>query len=343
MFLYLFSASKKLLHSLITCLFLLVLSVTVNAEESPEMVDKESMMLDDKAMAEQSMSDSKMKDKGMMDNAMSDNTMSDKNMSDKSMADKGKADKRNIKHPTDVYQQYKDDLARFTTTDEMLAGTESITTLFSPSKSANNKGVVILFPDWQKSAITPNSLSFLHNTMPDHGWATITIQPLNKPENYPSNALEAATRAEENAETFTTYQEQLSAIYLAVMEKATSMPGLVLFISEGNNAGVLTRIANKANTLRPNAMVLLSAYHSTETEDFDFAKQMAMSDIPVLDLYLKQDNPQVTPSALNRKKQAAIDLKIVYRQKQLNNFTPSYYPKEQLLKEIQGWLKVIGW
>ena len=276
---------------------------------------------------------------GMMkENMMAD----DKKMADK-MMNKNVADGRNISLPVDLHQQYQSDLNHYTQTDDMLVGSKNITTLFSASNSANNKGVAILFPDWQQPAITPKSLAFLHESMPEHGWATITIQPLNKPNNYPSNALEANTRIEENTKALNDYQEQLTEIYLAVMEKAAAMPGLILLVSEGNNAAVLTKIANQANTLKPNAMVLLSAYQSTQVDDKAFAKQLAMSDIPVLDLYLKQDNQQVKPSALMRKKQAAIDLKVVYRQKQLSNFTPTYYPQNQLLKEIQGWLKVIGW
>lgn len=309
------------------CLLPLLLLTSLHAEESKEMADKsDSMMMDDA------------KKEAMMNE--------DKGMADKGMASMGEGDKetKKIKLPADLYQQYQRDLKHyFKNTEDLLVGTETISTLLSESNTANNKGIVILLPDWQQPAINPKSIAFLHNTMPDHGWATITIPPFNKPQNFPSIALEEETRKESDIKAIEVYQEKVAAVCRVVLEKASTMPGLILFISEGNNAGIVMNIVNTPGMLKPNAMVLLSAYQETPAANIHFAQQLAMSDIPVLDLYLKQDNFKVKPSALLRKKQAEKELKVVYRQKQISNFTPSYYPETRLLKEIQGWLKVIGW
>lgn len=320
---------------LLSCLLPFLLLTNLHAEESKEMADKSETMMAEKS---ESMMMADSKKEGMMneDKGMADNDMA-------SMSDNNK-DTKKIKPPADLYQQYQRDLKHyFANTEELLVGTETISTLLSESNTANNKGVVILLPDWQQPAINPKSIAFLHNTMPDHGWATITIPPFNKPQNYPSIALEEETRKESDKKAIEAYQTKVASVCRVVLEKASAMPGLILFISEGNNAGIVMNIVNTPGMLKPNAMVLLSAYQETPAENMNFAQQLAMTDIPVLDLYLKQDNIKVKPSALLRKKQTEKELKVVYRQKQINNFTPSYYPEKALLKEIQGWLKTIGW
>ena len=121
------------------------------------------------------------------------------------------------------------------------------------------------------------------------------------------------------------------------------MPGLFIFISEGNNAGLITEIINQEGSTIPNALVILSAYRETEKENLRFAKNIAMTEIPVLDLILSKDNPRVKPSATLRKTQTEKELKVIYRQKLIHNLTPNYYPEVALTKEIRGWLKSIGW
>ena len=75
----------------------------------------------------------------------------------------------------------------------------------------------------------------------------------------------------------------------------------------------------------------------------NFAHQLASTELPVLDLYLKHDNPLVLAKAAQRKAFSKQEMKIYYRQRQLNNTVTSYYPKEELLRQINSWLKAIGW
>ena len=127
------------------------------------------------------------------------------------------------------------------------------------------------------------------------------------------------------------------------MKKVASMPGIFIFVTEGNNASFIVDIVNQEDVDKPNAIIFLSAFKETVDENNNFAKNLAMTEIPVLDLYLSKDNRHVHPSAVLRKKQADKELKIMYRQKMIHNFTPNYYPEMTLAKEIQGWLVSIGW
>ena len=249
-----------------------------------------------------------------------------------------------IAAPADLFQQHQSDLQHYINkTEELLIGTEKYTILFNTSSTPNNKGVFILLPDWQLPATSPKHMAFLRETLPAQGWATLILQPLNEPDNYPSNALEDKDRIQQNQDIITAYTTKLTEICQALMAKVANEPGVFIFVTEGNHAGLIFDVFNAQATANPHAIILLSAYRKTMVENETFAEKLAMSNIPVLDLYLKKDHLLVTESALMRKKQAEKELKVVYRQKQINNPLPSYYPEPSLLKEVQGWLKSIGW
>lgn len=249
-----------------------------------------------------------------------------------------------IKLPADLQQQFQNDLKHYVgKTEALLIGIDEVITLFQNSKTANNKGVILFIPDWQQPAINPRSINFLRKIMPEHGWATLTVQPFNKPKNYPSMALKAVEQQEENEKTVTDYKLKLGQLYQAMMDKVANFPGIFILVSEGNNAGFLVDIINQETSKKPHAMVMLSAYQLTETANINLAKNVAMSEMPILDLRLKRDHINVQASAKLRKIQSEKELKVVYRQQEIANFTPSYYPEDDLLKAIQGWLKTIGW
>ena len=93
----------------------------------------------------------------------------------------------------------------------------------------------------------------------------------------------------------------------------------------------------------PAALVMLSGYIPSEAQNSKLTEQVAMSDYPMLDLYLQYDNRLVLANAKNRKDRANNEMKISYRQKQLYNRVTGYYPKQTLTREIIGWLKSEGW
>jgi hypothetical protein len=89
--------------------------------------------------------------------------------------------------------------------------------------------------------------------------------------------------------------------------------------------------------------VLLSAHLLTEKDNKSYAKALASIDVPILDLYLKHDNSTVLSLAPLSRSQSKKQLKVYYRQRQLSNLITGYYPHQELLKAINGWLKHIGW
>lgn len=260
-----------------------------------------------------------------------------------------------IPSPISVEQQHKEDLTHYLPANRVapiLAGPDDYLTLVSENTSVNNKGVAILLPDWQQGAVNPKAINFLRKTLPNQGWTTISIQPANKPKGYPSKALKISEQQQANKVIIDEYKAKLTALINAVLTKSKESPGIVIIIAQGNHGGMLVDIfdqqSENQNSTAPNALILLSSYLLNSSELLDetnteFAKKLAYSEYPILDLYLKHDNPIVLNKASQRLAMARQDLKAYYRQRQINNTATGYYPEQELLTQINSWLKSIGW
>ncbi len=261
-----------------------------------------------------------------------------------------------IPPPASMTQQYNDDLKHYLPANKVkpiLAGPDDYITLISESTSVNNKGVAILLPDWQQGATNPKAINFLRNKLPSQGWTTISIQPTSKPKNYPSTALKKTAQQEENKTAIDDYKVKLAALLNAVIDIANNYPGIVMIIAQGNHGALLVELLDKTDTQAavsqaPNALVLLSSYLFSNDELLNetntaFAKKLAYSEYPILDLYLKYDNAIVLAKVKERNALAKKEMKVYYRQRQLNNSATGYYPEQELQTQINSWLKSIGW
>ena len=251
-----------------------------------------------------------------------------------------------IAPPINSEQQLSQDLRHYLNKDQvkpMLAGTEEFITLEKQSETANSKGVAIFIPDWQQTPTNPKAINYLRNKLPELGWMTIALQPANIPANYPSTAIKEEEKTEQNQKALADYQTILKAKLTALMEKTQSLPGLVFVIIAGNQSALIFDLYQKEELPLPSAVLMLSSYSLTKNQDQQLAKDVAETDFPVLDLYLKKDNKLVIQSARERKIFSDKTMKIFYRQKQLSNFKTGYYQEPMLLKEINGWFKTIGW
>lgn len=257
--------------------------------------------------------------------------------------------------PVSVESQHKEDLTHYFSTNHVtpiLAGPDEYLTLINESTSMNNKGVAILLPDWQQGAVNPKAINFLRTALPKQGWTTISIQPANKPNNFPSIALKISEQKQENKIIIDNCKNELSKLINAVLKKSKEYPGISLIIAQGNHGGLLVDIFDQQTINQsgptPNALILLSSYLLNGRELIDetntaFAKTLANSEYPVLDLYLKYDNPIVSDKAAQRLVIAKQELKTYYRQRQINNSVTGYYPEQELLIQVNSWLKSIGW
>ena len=209
--------------------------------------------------------------------------------------------------------------------------------------SSNQKGVMILLPDWEMTATSSNALNYLQKILPSQGWTTITIQPPGRPIGYPSSILNLTQQVEENNKLLEECQENIALIMNAVMEKAKDYPGIFVVVSKGSHAILLANLYSNGTLESPSAMVMLSGYMNTGADSMAFAKTLATSEFPVLDLFLSRDHQLASSDSKIRKAQATKEMKVYYRQTQLHNNQIGFYPEKKLLRSINGWLKSIGW
>jgi hypothetical protein len=252
--------------------------------------------------------------------------------------------------PVNQLEQYHQDIKHYHATAEihsLLVGTEKYITLIKKQTATLNKGVMILLPDWQQGANNPKSINYLRNELPALGWNTIAIQPDSLPNDYPSKALTLDEQTKDNERIINIYKNKLSALLNAVMNVAKQFPGAVVVVAQGNNAAMLVELYDKESTEQPDAFVMLSSFrknspHLSDEINEKFARHIAQSDLPILDLYLRYDNAIVLAKAKQRKLLAEQAKKTDFRQRQINNTATGYYPNKELVKQITGWLKVIG-
>ena len=99
-----------------------------------------------------------------------------------------------ITTPTDSLELKKSDLSHYLTEDKItpiLVGPNDYSTLIETNSTENTKGVMILLPEWQQSAVTPKALNFLRQELPQQGWTTITVQPPKKTTKLPIDSANA--------------------------------------------------------------------------------------------------------------------------------------------------------
>ncbi|REL31736.1 DUF3530 family protein [Thalassotalea euphylliae] len=317
---------------------LLLSTTSVNAQQAPDADQAAS----DSAMQDKSMQEKNMQDKNMADGDMKSGDIAGKDMAGKDMAD----DQPNIRPPVSLIEQFTQDIERSldsSLVNPMLAGTEDFLTILQPDNHSTDRGIAILLPEWNQAATDTRAINFLRQHLPNEGWTTIAIQPITKPENYPSQQLKPSLAAEENKEMLTKYAEQLAPMLTSVMEKAAEYPGVFLVIAQGNNAAILLDLYEQAAVEQPNALITLSAHRQSAAGNQRLAEQIADSELPVLDIVLKKDVHWIKYFAQDRQKAAKRELKPIYRQRELTNFRAGYYPEERLAKEIKGWLTTVGW
>jgi hypothetical protein len=320
---------------LITVLFVSSLSVTTNFVAAAQQENT------DKASAEQTTTT-----KDTAENTQEESSESETEEQTSAATKKTLRSNIDIVPPIDTLSNKKNDLEHYLPAEiihPLLVGPDDHTTLVNTNNAISNKGVMILLPDWQQTAASPKGLNALRKNLPDQGWTTITILPPNKPDNYPSLAIDKSAREEENRTIITEYQQQLANIVSAVTDKAKGYPGIIVIVAEGHHAALLLNIYQEELAEQPTALIMLSAHLNDTQANVSSAKSLSLLELPVLDLYLKADNHLVDSSIKLRKKFVNQELKSNFRQMKIYNTRTGYYPSLSLIKAINGWLKSIGW
>lgn len=252
--------------------------------------------------------------------------------------------KLELRLPTDQFKQNQTDAQHYLvhdTLDEILVGTERYFSLVEANSSVNVKGNFIILPDWAKGLKNPKTAGF-SRYMSTIGWHSLTVQVPRSPENYPSVHHTVEQREKDNQQSLADYQLLLSQLLASAVEKAKENPGPIMVIAEGQVAANIASILSQEND-DIEALIMLSSYVLTNHQDNSVNTKVASVEIPILDIFLSKDNLMIASQAQQRQDAVNVELKSFYRQYQITNIQPGYYPKEDLIKAVTGWLKSIGY
>lgn len=251
-----------------------------------------------------------------------------------------------INLPINKQNQQRSDLEHYLQQkdiNKVLVGPDEHVTLLTLSETTTSKGVLILIPEWQQSAVSPSAIDNLRQIMPAQGWTTITLHPLAKPVDFPSSAINEQARAEANQKAISDYRESLTQLMKAINEETKKYPGIIVVAAQGQSGAQLIDLYEKETIKAPSALVLLSVFMEQDFWQKQAADSLANLGFPILDISLLRDNRYIPSSKHVRKVTVKRMAKSQYRALELINIYPGVYPTNMLDREIKGWLKSNGW
>jgi hypothetical protein len=248
-------------------------------------------------------------------------------------------------------------------TYQILDGPEQqVLLITSQATTALARGVAILVSESGMSPVSDSSLAPLAERLNDIGWVTMLVaapvvgldpslvgdSPDNKQESsapQPAVGSRAAYRrtSQMDSANFLQHQALLVASMQLIVEQSRQYPGFLLVVAQGTSAAWLTKIYAEQQLPTPDALVVISPFWPARHYNSLLASQVAMTTMPVLDIYHTRDNNWSLQSANKRKISALKALKLHYRQREISDLDDSAQYARQLNKEIYGWLHYLGW
>lgn len=264
------------------------------------------------------------------------------------------------------------DLSRLMPQDELkplLAGDTEFLSLYRQHMSAQQRGVVLIIPDWQHLPTNNNGLNFLRTQLNDLGYATIAMTvpdidwqaapPADESETTEPAAAKQTTSSdngEPSADTATpvvhvdaiahisnaiidNYKLNLIARFNALYQSALDEDGKIVVIAQGASAGVLLEHYGEYPNTNIDAFVSLSSYLPNSKRNQQLNAIISTISPPLLDIYYNIDNPDLLLSVADRKRWVKRHSKYDYRQRELFGLRSEPEQHERLTKEVDGFLR----
>ena len=203
----------------------------------------------------------------------------------------------------------------------------SITVMNTPSAIRLSRGSIILLPDSQQHAFSPNLLNQLRLELPRAGW-DLWVLPQPQPV--------TATSPEQQ---LTLQKAQLSQRWQVLAQQARLTPPVIV-IAQGETAALMNLLLADNLSMPPAAVINLGAYLSATEQQKTFG-QLLLNNFPVLDLLTARDHPQAIAAATARAKLEQQG-NALYRQRHLSDAYHQQSLQHWQVNEIVGWLYTTG-
>lgn len=212
---------------------------------------------------------------------------------------------------------------------DLSAGENTFLAIYAEASDGSADRAVILLhgigahPDW------PEVISPLRSNLPDHGWATLSIQ-------MPILGNEATT--EEYAPLFDEVAPRVDAAARFLLDKGSETVVLL-----GHSLGASMAATYLANGERPgiDGLVAISMGVASEQEEqMNGVKALEKITVPVLDIYGSRDLDSVLGALQKRSKASHVAKNADYRQLQIEGADHFFLGLEDALtRRVYGWLK----
>lgn len=273
--------------------------------------------------------------------------------------------------PTPWSTVVSSDLSRLMPQDELkplLAGDTEFLSLYREHMSAQQRGVVLIIPDWQHLPTNNDGINFLRTQLNDLGYATLamTVPDIdwqavpaetenaqsettdsNQADNAESSASAAPLKAPVHVDAIAqisnaiidNYKLNLIARFNALYQSALNEDGKIVVIAQGASAAVLLEHYGEFPNTDIDAFVSLSSYLPNTERNQQLNAIISTISPPLLDIYYSIDNPDLLLSVADRKRWVKRHSKYDYRQRELFGLRSQPEQHERLTKEVDGFLR----
>ncbi|MCQ8878166.1 alpha/beta hydrolase family protein [Pseudoalteromonas shioyasakiensis] len=258
-------------------------------------------------------------------------------------------------------------------------GEDEFISLYREYMSAEQRGVVLIIPDWQHLPTNNAGINFLRTHLTDFGYTTIamTVPDINWQASAEQSTAEDGNNTEEatvekkevatdsNSETdkqtdasenivtpkhvdalayinndvIDNYKESLIARFEALYQSALDEGGKIVVIAQGASAGVLLEHYASFPNTNIDAFISLSSYLPNHERNQQLNTLVSTISPPLLDVFYSNDNPDLLLSVADRKRWVKRHSKYDYRQRELFGLRSEPQQHERLSKEIDGFLR----
>lgn len=139
------------------------------------------------------------------------------------------------------------------------------------------------------------------------------------------------------------YVSFLKALTKALNTRFSQQPGYKIIYANGKSASGLLALFNKPGSVDVDALVLGNTYWPSADINGLLPDQLASLPMPILDLVSMSDNHWAKQTAKHRVIAAKVNLKPMYRQREIMEGSLSINHHSALAKQLVSWTHFLGW
>lgn len=251
------------------------------------------------------------------------------------------------------------------------------------ARQAVVKGTTILIGEMQAQGQVDSTLYALAKLLPDWGWHTILITPRqsylaldteqattalatttdNIEAQTPNETISSNSYADESMQTLSPqidlpsnshqvpfleythsdYLVFLSALTQAINTRFSQQPGYQIIYAKGTSASALVSLFGQLDTPQIDALIVNNAFWPSTELNRLLPKQLANLPMPVLDFVSLSDNSWAKQTADARAIASKVNLKTLYRQREIIGGDLGPNQHNYLAKEVVSWTYFLGW